>query len=78
MMRRYLLVLVAGICLSVTGSGQTGTPATAPPKLIVMIAIDQMRFDYLDRFAPLYTEQCSRMPSIVTRPQRPGLAIRFC
>jgi len=54
-MRRYLLVLVAGICLSVTGSGQTGTPATAPPKLIVMIAIDQMRFDYLDRFAPLYT-----------------------
>lgn len=54
MMRQYLLVLLAAIGLSVTGTGQPATPAAARPKLILVIAIDQMRFDFLDRFAPLY------------------------
>lgn len=29
-------------------------PATPPPRLVVMIVVDQMRGDYLDRFAPIY------------------------
>ena len=51
-MRKYLLVLVAASCLSTIGSAQSAV--TVPPKLIVVIAIDQMRSDFLDRFAPLY------------------------
>lgn len=35
------------------GAGQTTTPP-AQPRLILMISVDQMRFDFLDRFAPLY------------------------
>jgi predicted AlkP superfamily pyrophosphatase or phosphodiesterase len=41
---------MALICASST-SGQGGP---APPRLILVLAIDQMRFDYLTRFAPLY------------------------
>ena len=52
-MRRYLLVLLAVCCLSTAGTGQSAPPP-APPKLILIVAIDQMRFDFLDRFAPLY------------------------
>ena len=33
-------------------SGQSAPPA--PPKLILVVSVDQMRFDFLDRFAPLY------------------------
>ena len=51
-MRTCLLALFAVCCLSTVGSGQTAPPA--PPKLILVIAVDQMRFDFLDRFAPLY------------------------
>lgn len=50
-MRKYCLALLGVCCLSTAGSGQS-TPAQ--PKLILVIAIDQMRFDFLDRFAPLY------------------------
>lgn len=52
-MRRCLLALVAVCCVSTAGSAQS-TPPPAPPKLILVVAIDQMRFDFLDRFAPLY------------------------
>jgi predicted AlkP superfamily pyrophosphatase or phosphodiesterase len=52
-MRRYLLAVFAACCVSSLGSGQTAPPP-APPKLIVIIAVDQMRFDFLDRFAPVY------------------------
>jgi predicted AlkP superfamily pyrophosphatase or phosphodiesterase len=48
--RRYFLV--AACCLSTIGSAQSAV--AVPPKLIVVIAIDQMRSDFLDRFAPLY------------------------
>lgn len=50
-MRRYLLVLLTVCWSSALGSAQI---APAPPKLILVIAIDQMRADFLDRFAPLY------------------------
>jgi predicted AlkP superfamily pyrophosphatase or phosphodiesterase len=52
-MRRVLLVLLAVCCVSAPGSGQSA-PSAAQPKLILVISIDQMRFDFLDRFAPLY------------------------
>lgn len=52
-MRKYLLVFLAVCWSSTLGSAQIA-PAAAPPKLILVIAIDQMRADFLDRFAPLY------------------------
>lgn len=52
-MRRCLLVLLAACCVSTSGSGQA-PPLAVPPRLIVVLAIDQMRFDFLERFAPLY------------------------
>ena len=51
-MRRYLLILLAVCCLSTVSSGQPAPPA--PPKLILVVSVDQMRFDFLERFAPLY------------------------
>lgn len=32
----------------------TASPAPARPRLVVFVAVDQMRSDYLDRFLPLY------------------------
>src|SRR5689334_708891 len=29
-------------------------PPAGPPRLILLISVDQMRYDYLTRFAPLY------------------------
>src|SRR5262245_14606175 len=40
--------------LSVIGRGFSQTIAPTQPKLLLVLAIDQMRFDYLTRFAPLY------------------------
>src|SRR5512145_1025552 len=52
-MRKCLLALFLACCVSATGSGQSA-PQPIAPKLILVVAIDQMRFDFLDRFAPLY------------------------
>ena len=52
-MRRYLLIVLAVCCVSTVGSGQS-TPPPAAPKLILVVSIDQMRSDFLDRFASLY------------------------
>jgi len=41
---------------ALTLSAQQPTPAVARPKLVVGIAIDQMRWDYLYRFQDRYTE----------------------
>src|SRR5262245_134618 len=54
MKRKILLTLVALCCLSAAGRGQSAPSSQPPPKLILVIAIDQMRFDFLERFAPLY------------------------
>ena len=32
----------------------TAPPPVAPPRLVVMIAVDQLRADYLDRFRPWF------------------------
>src|SRR5918993_2717783 len=53
-MRKYLLVVLSACCLSTAGFSQTPPSPATQPKLIVVVAIDQMRFDFLDRFAPIY------------------------
>ena len=32
----------------------TGGQAAVPPRLVLFVSVDQMRFDYLTRFAPLF------------------------
>ena len=44
-------LIAAGFCASIAFS-QT---APTPPRLVLVVAIDQMRFDYLTRFDALYT-----------------------
>src|SRR5262245_8745262 len=46
-----LLLVLVGLVVA-SDSFSQGTPAQ--PKLVLVISIDQMRFDYLTRFAPLY------------------------
>ncbi len=49
---RFLVALaIALVCLAPVA----GQRAPQRPKLVLVLAIDQMRFDYLTRFAPLYT-----------------------
>ena len=54
-MLRLLSVLFASLCAvylsSAVGLSQ---PAQASPRLVLVISIDQMRFDYLTRYEPLY------------------------
>jgi predicted AlkP superfamily pyrophosphatase or phosphodiesterase len=54
-MRRFslLVVLFAGAIATSSSQGQTALPSK--PKLVLVLSIDQMRSDYLTRFAPLYT-----------------------
>lgn len=57
-MKNALLVPVLILALSGSGSGQTERPAAAPapgPRLLVVVSVDQMRYDYLVRFKPLFT-----------------------
>src|SRR5688572_16677431 len=52
-MRRHLLfILVLGACLSVAPARSQTAPKL---RLLLVLSIDQMRFDYLTRFEPLYT-----------------------
>jgi len=57
-MRNALLVSALFLALTGSGSGQTERPAAAPPsrpRLVVVVSVDQMRYDYLARFKPLFT-----------------------
>ncbi len=40
---------------------QSATPTATPPKLVVLITIDQMRADYTDRFGPQLTGGLARL-----------------
>jgi len=55
-MRKYLLVLISvSFWWSITHAQNPVAVAGPPaPRLVLVISIDQMRFDYLDRFNPLY------------------------
>jgi predicted AlkP superfamily pyrophosphatase or phosphodiesterase len=46
-----VLVLVSSVAIR---SSYSQTVAPAQPKLVLVLSIDQMRFDYLTRFAPLF------------------------
>lgn len=55
---RQALALVAALTLSGSARAQVAPPAApAPvrPRLVVAISVDQMRYDYLVRFRPLFT-----------------------
>ena len=69
-------VLVAAICCAVSNSAQTPNPAAAPrkpvakapadaavarPKLVVLLVVDQMRGDYVDKFAGQWTGGLKRL-----------------
>ena len=56
-MRNALLVSVLTLALVSPGSGQTDRLAVPPvrPRLVIIISVDQMRYDYLVRFKPLFT-----------------------
>ncbi len=61
-MRNYLLLLVALSCLAGCKDQQNKTSASGeasystPPKLVIGIVVDQMRYDYLPRFWDKYGE----------------------
>ena len=60
-----MLALLVGTALS--AGGPLARPALAPPPaLVVLIAIDQMRADYLDRFRPQLTGGLARLRSAST------------
>ncbi|MEO8500346.1 MAG: alkaline phosphatase family protein, partial [Vicinamibacteria bacterium] len=49
---------VVALALAAIASSQTDRPAQAPPaarpRLVVVVSVDQMRYDYLVRFKPLF------------------------
>ncbi len=55
-MRKYLLVLISvSFWWSIThAQAPAAVAGPSAPRLVLVISIDQMRFDYLDRFNPLY------------------------
>jgi predicted AlkP superfamily pyrophosphatase or phosphodiesterase len=62
--RRWLALALPMAALATTGAKRVA-PATAPappaPKLVVLITVDQMRADYLDRFASQYKYGLARL-----------------
>ena len=53
-----MLKLAAAIVLALTLSASAlYASAAEPPRLVVVISVDQLRFDYVDRFAPWLTER---------------------
>ncbi len=57
MKSRYLAVML-GWAL---GSSQTTAAQARPPRLIVLITVDQMRADYIDKWAPQFTGGLARL-----------------
>lgn len=51
-MNRYLAIACAALLLTTGGAAQPGPPPR--PKLVVAVSIDQLRFEVLERFIPLY------------------------
>src|SRR6266852_7605485 len=56
---------VALLALAFTMASQTGTPADKPspprPKLVVLLVVDQMRADYVDKFRGQWTGGLKRL-----------------
>lgn len=47
---KHLLSIVASAALPLSVSAQTTIPQEAPPRLVVALLVDQLRYDYLERF----------------------------
>src|SRR5262245_48160693 len=60
-MGRYRFFLLAFVGLISASGSFSQTGPTGQPKLILVVSIDQMRFDYLTRFAPLYKGGLKRL-----------------
>jgi predicted AlkP superfamily pyrophosphatase or phosphodiesterase len=50
-----ILGLAAALPVLVTAAPGAALPAPAPPRLVLLIVVDQMRYDYLPRFASSFT-----------------------
>jgi predicted AlkP superfamily pyrophosphatase or phosphodiesterase len=61
-MRKYGLILLT-VWLGVSLAFAQAPPSSAPtrPRLVLVISIDQMRYDYLERFEPLYKHGLRRI-----------------
>ena len=58
MTNRYLYItLLAILGFSANASAQSSLQSKGAPRLVVNIAIDQLRTDYLEAFAPLYCDR---------------------
>jgi predicted AlkP superfamily pyrophosphatase or phosphodiesterase len=55
--RRWLFAALPVAAMTMTGA----RPAAPAPKLVVLITVDQMRADYLDRFASQYKYGLARL-----------------
>ena len=53
-MNRHIFTSLAAI---IAFSGIKAQNAPATPKVVINITIDQLRFDYVDAFSPLYGEK---------------------
>lgn len=54
MKKTFLLLVLIVLAQLTMAQTKTGAPALSKPKLVVGIVIDQMRWDYLYRFQPLF------------------------
>src|SRR5262245_38142957 len=54
-MYRLRFVLSLWVGLIVTSLSWSQTPSASQPKPVLVLSIDQMRSDYMTRYAPLYT-----------------------
>src|SRR5436309_14708679 len=59
MVARFLGPILASLLISAVPRGAEAAPAR--PKLVVAILVDQLRYDYLERFHDLYGEGGFRM-----------------
>jgi predicted AlkP superfamily pyrophosphatase or phosphodiesterase len=53
-MRKYFLILAAAYLSTPAGYAQSARTGAPAPRLVLVISIDQMRYDYIDRFDRLY------------------------
>ena len=51
---RNVIILLLSFIPSFILIGDTAKPPNAAPRLILVLAVDQFRYDYLTRFAPLF------------------------
>ena len=57
----FALISLAAATASPSQATAPPSPAAARPRLVLFVAVDQMRADYLDRFRPLFTGGFKRL-----------------